>query len=422
MKENKKYMRKCKNIYSKPAAMNMVEDDKKIWMVLLNRNGICEIDKEKRRARICKIFEEESLAEECLYCHVQKVEDRLIFSPARAKKIAVYDLIQDSIIYIPLKKMNRGCKQNQENPKFWNIIRHGTNVYLLGYSYPAIVKINMDSMETTYITDWVDEIDKNIKSGNNNGYFGDGYVMIDNLVFIPVGCVNAVLELNLDTDDVKLRILDISVNGIGGLSSADGKNLWIVGKCSKTDRAYCWNRQTENITEYFLSDEEENKFDSFYAPVCTASKVFFIPMSASHIHEFDLDTKKMKKHKILDKILEDKENPLWPSWKVMCPKLCQNHLIFISSAELDWYDYDILNEKIQKYHIYIYEKANEIKRYFDDVYFNTINKNIKCSEIEIPFEYFMAKVKGNRRESYTYISNNAVGKHIYEATLYGKLN
>ena len=31
--------------YTKPIAMNMVEDNGKIWMSLLNRNGICEIDK-----------------------------------------------------------------------------------------------------------------------------------------------------------------------------------------------------------------------------------------------------------------------------------------------------------------------------------------------------------------------------------------
>ncbi len=44
-------------VYARAAALNIAEDDGRIWMALLNRNGICEVDKETDHARIVKTFE-----------------------------------------------------------------------------------------------------------------------------------------------------------------------------------------------------------------------------------------------------------------------------------------------------------------------------------------------------------------------------
>ena len=85
--------------YTKPIAMNMVEDNGKIWMSLLNRNGICEIDKVRGEARICRIFDGEPYDGKFLYSYVVKVSHYLIFSPWEAKNIAIYNLECDSMIY-----------------------------------------------------------------------------------------------------------------------------------------------------------------------------------------------------------------------------------------------------------------------------------------------------------------------------------
>lgn len=252
----------------------MVEDSEKMWMTLLNRNGICEIDKAMGCARICKTFAEEALDKEWLYCCVEKVGNQLIFSPGTAGNIAIYDLETDLISYIPLKYKEYNYRENQDGAKFWNIFRHHTNVYLLGYSYPAIVKVDMKSKKVTYITDWVKLVEENIEIGDDNGYFGDGYVIVDDLALVSVGCMNAVLTINLKTDCTTLRILNVPMKGIGGIASEDGENIWMVGKGNITNRVCRWNMQTGRIDEYLLPDEDEHIVDPFFAPVCIGSKVF----------------------------------------------------------------------------------------------------------------------------------------------------
>ena len=176
-------------VYRRVGAMNMSEEDGKLWMALLNRNGICEVDTAKKTARICRLFDDEPLSKECLYSHVRKVNDYLIFAPARAEKIAVYNLRMDSVAYIPLKPLEQEGKENSGEAKFWNIIQYQSEVYLLGYSYPAIIKINVESMEVTYISDWVETVEEYIEYGDICGYFSEGYVFVEDKVLIPVGCI-----------------------------------------------------------------------------------------------------------------------------------------------------------------------------------------------------------------------------------------
>lgn len=45
-----------KEFYTRPVSMNMVEENGKIWMALLNTNGICEVDRAAQQGRICGIF------------------------------------------------------------------------------------------------------------------------------------------------------------------------------------------------------------------------------------------------------------------------------------------------------------------------------------------------------------------------------
>lgn len=400
---------------SKPIAMNYAEDEEKIWMALLNRNGICEIDKKTKTARICKIFDEEPLDGELLYSHVEKADQKLIFSPCKAKKIAIYNLEDDFMTYIPLEKVEYRCKQNQGDIKFWNIFRNHSHVYLVGYSYPAIVKICMDSMEVTYITDWVEEIETYMEDDDNGGYFADGCVCVGDKALLSVSCTNAVLELNLKTESTRLVKLDVPMEGIGGISSADGENIWIVGKKGKTNKACCWNMRTDKIREYSFSDEDEDIFDPFFAPVCTVSKVYFMPISASGIYEIDIDSGKIQRNQTLELLLKRAGNDSGFWWKILAPKIENNLLIFLTCGDSRWHRYNVITGEFQSGIIYIEENAEDMNQYFDAVYSKLSLQGMIFSERDIPLKYMVNKAIGTEeRRPYTRTDELLVGGRIYE--------
>lgn len=391
-------MNKYNEIYSRANAMNIVEDDKKIWMALSNRNGICEIDKETHSARICKVFEEESLEGEVLYCHVEKVGNYLIFSPGMASKIAVYDLECDKVSYIPLRSIEFHCKQVQDDSKFWNIFHNNSDVYLLGYTYPAIIKINTESMDVTYITDWVKEVEKNIGDGELSGYFGDGHAVINNIAMIPLGCMNGVLELNLENDQTKLRKLDISMKGIGGLSSANGEHIWMVGKGSITNRVACWNIVKNSIKELEVPDMEEDVYDPFYAPICTSSKIFLMPISAPFIYEADLNLERVEKSDILGRNFKELRSALCTWWKTMAVRLRGEWLIYVTCDDFGWHEYNVVTGERKEYYICIEEDIEKQEEYYGALYEKwRVEKRIPY-ERKVPLQYLVsneAKAKGN---------------------------
>lgn len=397
--------------YAKPAAMNMVEENGKIWMCLLNRNGICEVDKKKRCARICHVFEGESPSKKLLYFNIDKVKDNLIFSPYEAENIAIYNLSQDSVTYIPLKALEYNDKQNRYPPKFWNIFHVQSTVYILGWSYPAIIKINLDSMEINYITDWLDEIEESFSPEEAKAYFADGYVISDNLALIPIRCMNAVLELNLDTSHTKIRKLEVSIDGIAGISSSDGINIWMVGEKSKTNRVCCWNRHANDIKEIFLPDIDENTFSPFYAPICTDSKVILMPAEVSYMFEINIQTEEVKMRSVLEDQSKSKIAPLWPWWTIMAPRLQNHWLIFLTCADLCWHEYNVVTGESQSY--FVYFELDEIENYFNAVYLEAKEKNLFIMEETMLLDYYINKLLSetdfNIKEG-----KNWIGKKIYK--------
>lgn len=385
-------MSKLDDFCTRPTGMNLVEENGKIWMVLLNRNGICEIDKVTRRARICGIFEGEPLEKEKLYAYVERVDDYLIFCPWEAEKIAIYHIKRKLIKYIPLKKTEGIYKEAQDGAKFGNMVRYGMDVYLLGFSYPAIVKLNIKSMEVTYITGWVDAVENMIVPGDTNGYFSDGHVIIGNMLIIPLGPVNAVLELDLETDRFRFRKVDIPMERIGGISSADRENVWIVGKGRKSNRISCWNLKTEKVSEYCLSDLEEDMIHPFYAPICTATTVYLFPINASCIYEISVAEGRSGKSRVLERPFKEPKDSLWPYWRTMAPEIKGNLLRFLSCDDLVWHEYDVATGEGINYSVLLEEESEDRETYFDAVYVKWKQDNDICLETDFSLGFFMNRM------------------------------
>ena len=411
-------MKTYSEIYARAAAMDMAEDDGRIWMSLLNRNGICEVDKETGYARIVKIFEEEALNKEGLYWCVEKAGQYLVFAPGAAEKIAIYDTCQDSLSYIPLRTAGENCRQNQSEIKFCSMFRYGADVYLQGYSYPAIVRINMKTMETTYITDWVEEVDADIPKGDLDGYFSHGYIVGGDYVLFPMGCISAVLQLDLKTADTKVIKLKTSMKGIGGLFSPDGNCVWMVGRGRGTNRVACWNRRTGQIKEFEadgVEDIQGPQSQMFYEPICIGDKMLLLPFSVAcdSIYEICADTGEIKKSGIMENGLKDTGIELWPWHRIMAPVVNGDLLTFITCDDFCWHEYHAATGELRHCHVLL-DNEKQQEEYFHSVFSNRKELNGSLLETWISLRHFIGEVFGmNGYDVYGKENKDAVGESIY---------
>lgn len=418
-------MEEYNEAYFRAGAWSCAEENGKIWMALKNRNGICEIDKKTLCGKIIKNFESESLADIDLYSHIEKVRNTLIFTPGMAEKIAVYNLDLQSLSYISLKILDRCYKENPFDIKFWNTLQYQSDIYMFGYSYPAIIKIDTNSLDVVYITDWVEEIEANIQVGNNDGYFTTGHVIYDNYALIPVGCMNAILELDFITGRTQIKRLNIPIKGLSGLSSEDGENIWIVGRSGnavKSDkylwmverdnspnRVFCWNRKSGAIKDFPLTDVDENKYNPFHAPLCINSKVFLIPMEASYIYEIDTYTGELKKNNILGKILDDSKGQLDPWRTVVASELRGEWLSFLTCKDYKWHEYNVNTGELRSNFYYVKENLKDTVQYFESIY----AKDDLLTESKLPFSYFIDKILRTDNALKNDNHSNLVGEKIF---------
>ena len=403
-----------KEFYTRPVSMNMVEENGKIWMALLNTNGICEVDRAAQQGRICGIFEEEPLNRKYLYGCVEKVGKYLFFAPLLAEKIAVFDLEHKKIFYISLKEMDGTYKENTREPKFWNVFRHQSSVYLLGYSYPAIVKIDITSMEVTYIVNSLKKVREISKYGNASVYFGDGQVLYNHKVLLPLVCINGVLELDLKTLSTKLIKVNVSMEGIGGIASLDGEKVWISGRGDGADRVACWERTSGIVREFSVPNISGNMPDPFFAPVCTEKKIFLLPISAPYIYTMDIPECSIKECSIHD-IPEAAEELLWKDGRTIAVKLQDGILRYLTCADLKWHELEIDTGSTMSYFVHWKEEKEEEKRYFRAVYSDLKAKKVLLSEKKMPLKYLLSSLtQEDVEDKWGSGAGLMVGRKIYE--------
>ena len=123
--------------------------------------------------------------------------------------VVFYDLADGVCEYRELVLVENDRKVKRTGAcHFYKSYAHGNSVYLFGYEYPAILKIDVDTRETVYLTDWVIEVEKRIsRMSASMGYVSD-FVIVDNSLWALCECANAVLRLDLHKD--KIEVMDIS--------------------------------------------------------------------------------------------------------------------------------------------------------------------------------------------------------------------
>ena len=78
--------------------------------------------------------------------------DKLFFAPLAAKEIAVYDLAERCFFKIPLPQMDENYNENR---KFFSCVAYGKHVFIIGASFPVIAKIDAQTLEVSWITQWL---------------------------------------------------------------------------------------------------------------------------------------------------------------------------------------------------------------------------------------------------------------------------
>jgi len=373
------------------AALGIEKIEDGFYFSDVEKNALISVDETFEKINFIRFFEEEDLSQDVLYSRVKKCNDELIFSPQRAKKIAIYNIENDIIRYldIPDVSTDKLNEKYDSQVKFNQIIVIDNSAYILGYSYPGIIKYHSGKMKL--LNSWVQLINNKIVKGDTRGYTSEGYVIKDRQIYVPVGCCPCVLVIDMDTDEVTIKEVPCCFDGIGGIALLPDGKIALVGRGKNANYIVFWNPEENTCDELLISEEMIACKMPFYNPIVYDNKLFLFPLlGCESVYKVRMDNLVVEKLPFKNIFNSNNSDAMYP-WLTMGIYIEENVVRFITGFDLIWHLFDLRTDEIKNYEIRHEDTCK--KYYMDFVKKNVINNEI-IPENRIPLNIFLKSILG----------------------------
>jgi len=206
-------------------------------------NGLFRINMNTGECSYLRMFPNEKAFVKRLHTKALLYENKIYFIPCAADYISVYDIEKDSITEIELQKIDlKKYPWYLKNNKFNDGIMYQDNVFMIGSTYPAIVKLNLKADSLEYYTQWV----------KGEVAFRKSPAIVDNQFYVPSIKGNEVLCFDMDTGRGKIHNVGKNNHGCWGICKIQD-DLWLSPQ--EPGAIIRWNISSGNIKEYMSYPE-----------------------------------------------------------------------------------------------------------------------------------------------------------------------
>lgn len=205
---------------------SMAIDGDTAWFVAGNFNALIEMNLLSMSMHVLGNVPNEKIDGVRLYSGIEKYNNLLVLVPMSAQEIAIFNLDSKEFSKIPIKRIDNRLQRYNENYKFFAHYLYKDTCYLIGHTYPGIIRLNMNDMSQSIIDSWVDEFEKD-SNNPSKSYFMNDYCLKDNTLIIPASMTNKVLLLELETNETKVCTIGKPYFSFSGVAY-DGSFFWIM--------------------------------------------------------------------------------------------------------------------------------------------------------------------------------------------------
>ena len=190
-----------------------------------------------------------------LYMMCAENNGTLYFAPFLAKEIATYSLRDNTFGKIPFENRIDGKEMSKA---FIGVVSYGKYVFFTPGSYPAILRLNIETRELNYYSDWVEPLEK-LTANTQALFFSHVPLAINNMLWLASDSTNAVLAF--DMENCRSVIYTVGTKGYGFYEQAyDGQYFWLLSRNNNHSPLLKWSpqvgihREFPEFYKYFNSD------------------------------------------------------------------------------------------------------------------------------------------------------------------------
>ncbi len=251
-------------------------------------------------------------------------------------------------------------------------------LFLIGCSYPAIVRLNIDTFDVDYIMGWRKDIDVRSDDANESVFFvSRQYVIKDNNLYIPFASVPAVLKINIETLQEEIINIDDDHGGYSCVCSLCEDKLLLAGAYEKRKWIYIWNESLGKIENKVYYQDVEAEFSVLNMLQADNGDVYIFPWQ--NRSDLDLDIYllgKDEKELSCTNLLQPCEERVWTDEIVHASWKDNNTLLFVTGRDLLWHEYNTKTGEHSKYKVEIDETdenyASIMQQFYESLTYNRI--------------------------------------------------
>jgi len=273
-------------------------DDIFLWFMDGN-NALYKHNKQRKKTEYVGIVPEQES-----WANIGIVENKrkLYFAPFLSKEISIFDM--DRNIFERMDFRN-DCSDTH---KFFRIISFKNFVYFIPFKFQAIMKLNTDTNEIKYFSEWVGEVSKlqisKLQKMENIIFFG--FYVADTEIVMAINGANAIMFFNMETGSYEIKHIGEKSEQYGSICF-DGQIYYLSSFCE--GYIVKWNKQTDEILKIKFPSSFSRKtgIGANFNIQYSNKHIWLLPYVANNAYKINVDTNEITELPEFMEFVEDKE-------------------------------------------------------------------------------------------------------------------
>lgn len=377
-------------------------------------NAICRVDIQQRKAGIEICLDEDTLSGGSFFSVILS-DDWLVVIPGKSDQVIIFNMKTRALKRIDICSPQITTNEIYRNDdKFFGGFIKNNHVYILAASYPAILKINIDTEETDYIVDWIDEIRDRIPEGDSRCYFPNGFVLDDNYAYIPSRASGTIVRLDCSTDKTYVYKIHSGIKMLHGVLKYK-EEMWALVTTDRGSSLIKWIPERGFLNE-ILIEADQAKDVYWWNPLEIDGYVYLFQSNGANVYKVD-----MQKEKVIPCIEITEAIGELPKinsrYLVRLIGEYNKKIIFLNGWNGRWFEFDTIKQRIDSFVIEIID--DDTGDEYDKSYWNTkeqVERNKPyMNEWIFPLDKFLKMItETDRFDQNDNVREGVIGNIIYE--------
>lgn len=272
-------------------------------------------------------------------------------------------------------------------------------VFMMGFTYPAIIRLDLVSKEIIYLTDWVHKINLSKDVERIPFYIGSGFGNIGEDYYFPLCSSSGLLRLN--PKNLETEYIPINSDFKGFLSLGQYQNeLFLTGYVGNENSFLIWDIKKKESRIIPIAE-----YGRYLQPILYNHGLYFFPSAGTKILRYDCDNKICSVFRDLKDILRGNQ-----FISIVSIKQMQDCVHFYSGEEYVWYKLNLDTNQIEKREIFL-EDDNFLHQWASSYIQQSLHRGSPILEKNIPISEYFRYLEGEKCK--VVVSDIKNGKKIW---------